>query len=146
MATETLVPDTPARPGERRAFLRLALLMAGTVAVNNLGDTFSGEKLGFLYKDQLHLTAGGTASLVVLLAIPDYLRPFIGAGSDFFPLLGYHRRSYYALAALLSALGFFGLSLLPHFAYLTTALLVMRDRRRRCHPDDHGGCRHGHCR
>ena len=56
------------------------------------------------------------ASLVILLAIPDYLRPVIGAGSDFFPLLGYHRRSYYALATLMSALGFFGLSLLPHYS------------------------------
>ena len=125
MASQTLAPDTPALPGERRAFLRLALLMAGTVAVNNLGDTFSGEKLDFLYKDRLHLTAGGMASLVILLAIPDYLRPVIGAGSDFFPLLGYHRRSYYALATLMSALGFFGLSLLPHYSYLATALLVM---------------------
>ena len=59
MASQTLAPDTPALPGERRAFLRLALLMAGTVAVNNLGDTFSGENLDFLYKDRLHLTAGG---------------------------------------------------------------------------------------
>ena len=125
MAIQPLAPDTPALPGERRAFLRLALLMAGTVAVNNLGDTFSGEKLDFLYKDQLHLTAGGMASLVILLAIPDYLRPLIGAGSDFFPLLGYHRRSYYALATLMSTVGFFGLSLLPHYSYLITALLVM---------------------
>ena len=125
MATQTLAPGTAALRGERGTFLRLALLMAGTVAVNSLADTFSGEKLNFLYKDQLHLTAGGMASLVILLAIPNYLRPLIGAGSDFFPLLGYHRRSYYALAALLSALGFFGLSLLPHYTYLTTALLVI---------------------
>ena len=125
MATQTLVSDTPAPSGERLAFLRIALLMAGTVAVSTLAETFSGEKLNFLYKDQLHLTAGGMASLVILLAIPDYLRPFIGAGSDFFPLLGYHRRSYYALAALLGALGFFCLSLLPHYTYLTTALLVI---------------------
>ncbi len=99
--------------------------MAGTVSVLTLVGTFSAEKLSFLYKDQLHLTAGGLASLVVLLAIPNYLRPFIGAGSDFFPLLGYHRRSYYALAALLGALGFFGLSVLPHYTYLTTAMLVI---------------------
>ncbi len=109
----------------RNAFLRVALLMAGTVAVGTLVGTFSGEKLSFLYKDQLHLSASGLASLVILLAIPNYLRPLIGAGSDFFPLLGYHRRSYYALAALLGSLGFFCLSVLPRYTYLTTALLVM---------------------
>ena len=106
-------------------FLRIALFMAGTVAVGTLAGTFSAEKLNFLYKDQLHLAAGGAATLAVFLSVPDYLRPFIGAGSDFFPLLGYHRRSYYALAALLGALGFFCLSLLPHYSYLTTALLVI---------------------
>ena len=123
MAIQTSAPA--ASPADRRAFLRLALLMAGTVSVISLTNTFSAEKLNFLYKDQLHLTAGGLASLVILLAIPDYLRPFIGAGSDFFPLLGYHRRSYYVLASLVSALGYSGLSLLPHYAYLTTALLVI---------------------
>ena len=65
------------------------------------------------------------ASLSILLAAPSYFRPFIGAGSDLFPLLGYHRRSYYALAVLLGALGFFGLSLLTHASYWTTALLVI---------------------
>ena len=125
MATQTLTPNTDVPPSEGTAFLRIALLMAGTVAVITLIGTFSGEKLNFLYKDQLHLTAGGMASLAILLLIPNYLRPFIGAGSDFFPLLGYHRRSYYALAALLGALGFFCLSALPHYTYLTTALLVI---------------------
>ena len=125
MATLTLDRDLAAPSNERRAVLRLALLMAGTVAVGTLVGMFSGEKLSFLYKDQLHLTAGGMASLAILLLIPNYLRPLIGAGSDFFPLLGYHRRSYYALAALLGALGFLGLSLLPRYAYLNTALLVM---------------------
>ncbi len=125
MAAQTLTSDTAEATSQPRAFLRIALLMAGTVTLASLSATFSGEKLNFLYKDQLHLSAGGLASLVVLLAIPNYLRPFIGAGSDFFPLLGYHRRSYYALAALLGALGYFGLSALPHYTYLATALLVM---------------------
>lgn len=79
----------------------------------------------FLYKEQLHLSAGGLASLAILAAIPNYLRPLIGAGSDLFPLLGYHRRSYYVLAVLTAAAGYFCLSLMPHYAYLTTLLLVM---------------------
>lgn len=119
------MPDVAVSSSERGAFLRLVLLMAGTVAVNTLVGMFSNEKLSFLYKDQLHLTAGGMATLGIWLAFPNYLRPLIGAGSDFFPLLGYHRRSYYALAALVGALGLFGLSLMPHYSYLTTALIVI---------------------
>lgn len=125
MATLTLDHDLASPSAERRAFLQVAILMAGTVAVGTLAGTFSMEKLSFLYKDQLQLTAGGMATLAIYLGIPNYLRPFIGAGSDFFPLLGYHRRSYYALAVLLGALGFFGLSLTPHYTYLNALLLVM---------------------
>ena len=99
--------------------------MAGTVTVFALIGTFSGEKLNFFYKEQLHLSASAFSTLAILLAAPTYFRPFIGASSDLFPLLGYHRRSYYALAALLQALGFFWLSLLPHPSYWTTALLVI---------------------
>ena len=125
MATLTLDRETAAPPGERAAFLRVTLLMAATMVVGTLIGTFSAEKLQFLYKEQLHLSPGGLASLAILVAIPSYLRPLIGAGSDLFPLLGYHRRSYYAVAALTAALGFFGLSLTPHYTYLTTLLLVM---------------------
>ena len=125
MATLTLDRETAAPPDERRAFVRLILLMAATMVVGTLVGTFSGEKLLFLYKEQLHLSAGGLATLAILVAIPSYLRPFIGAGSDLFPLLGYHRRSYYALAALTTALGYFCLSLVSHYTYLTTLLLVM---------------------
>ena len=125
MATLTLDRETAAPPGERAAFLRVTLLMAATMVVGTLVSTFSVEKLLFLYKEQLHLSAGGLASLAILVAIPTYLRPLIGAGSDLFPLLGYHRRSYYALGALTAAVGFFGLSLTSHYTYLTTLLLVM---------------------
>ncbi len=125
MATLTLDRDLAAPPDERRAVLRVALLMAATMIVGTLVGTFSAEKLLFLYKEQLHLSASGLATLAILLAIPAYLRPLVGAGSDLFPLLGYHRRSYYALAALLGASGFFALSLMQRYTYLITALLVI---------------------
>lgn len=123
MAT-TLAPVS-APPSQKADFWRVALLMAGTVSVLTLVGTFSGEKLSFFYKEQLHLSASAVASLGILLAAPTYFRPFIGAGSDLFPFFGYHRRSYYALAALLESLGFFVLSFLPHPSYWTTALLVI---------------------
>ncbi len=124
MATRTFTPEAAA-PSQSTAFWRVALLMAGTVSVITLVGTFSNEKLSFFYKDQLHLSASAVASLGILLASPTYFRPFIGAGSDLFPMFGYHRRSYYVLAALLEAFGFFALSVLPHSSYWTTALLVM---------------------
>ena len=134
MAVQAVASGTPAPeiPGagtiaasQKAAFWRVALLMAGTVAVLTLVGTFSSEKLSFFYKEQLHLSASAFSTLLILLAVPTYFRPFIGASSDLFPLLGYHRRSYYALAILLEVIGLFGLSLLPHPSYWTTALLVM---------------------
>ncbi len=124
MATQVVTHETAA-PSQSASFWRVALLMAGTVSVLTLVVTFSGEKLLFFYKEQLHLSASAVASLLILLALPTYFRPFIGAGSDLFPLLGYHRRSYYALAVLLDSLGFFALSFLTHPSYWTTALLVI---------------------
>lgn len=127
MATSIPTPFTPeaAAPVQQSAFWRVALLMAGTVAVLTLVGTFSSEKLSFFYKEQLHLSASAFSTLGILLAAPTYFRPFIGASSDLFPLLGYHRRSYYALAVLLQAIGFFGLSLFVHPSYWTMALLVI---------------------
>ena len=126
MAALTLELETTAAPSAPRwAFGRVALLIAATYGVFILIYMFSGEKLLFLYKEQLHLSAGGLASLAILAAIPNYLRPLIGAGSDLFPLLGYHRRSYYALASLTAAARYWGLSLPPHYTYLTTLLLVI---------------------
>ncbi len=121
----TTLSAVTAPPSQKADFWRVALLMAGTVAVLTLVRTFSGEKLLFFYKEQLHLSAGGLASLGILVAAPTYFRPFIGAGSDLFPLFGYHRRSYYALAALIEALGFFILSTIPHPSYWTTVILVI---------------------
>ena len=115
----------PSQLSDRAAYWRVAFLVAGTVTVWTLVTTFSLEKLSFLYKDQLHLSASAVATLGILIAIPNYLRPLIGASSDLFPLFGYHRRSYYALAALLSALGFGLLSLFSRPSYWTTVFLVM---------------------
>ena len=110
---------------DQDAFWRVAFLVAGTVAALTLAATFSAEKLAFLYKDELRLTASAVATLGILIAIPQYCRPLIGAGSDLFPLFGYHRRPYYALASLLGALGYFGLSLLTHPSYWTVVLMVI---------------------
>ncbi len=121
----TTLSDVSAPPSQTADFWRVALLMAGTVAVITLVGTFSSEKLSFFYKEQLHLSASAFSTLLILLNVPTYFRPLIGASSDLFPLLGYHRRSYYALAVLLEAVGLFSLSLFTQPSYWTTATLVM---------------------
>lgn len=121
----TTLSSVTALPSQKADFWRVALLMAGTVSVYALVLAFSGEKLSFFYKEQLHLSASAFSTLLILLNVSTYFRPFIGASSDLFPLLGYHRRSYYVLAALLEAAGFFTLSLFTHPSYWTTAILVM---------------------
>ncbi|BDI29164.1 hypothetical protein CCAX7_12150 [Capsulimonas corticalis] len=104
----------------------VALLIGLSVILSVLMGTFSGEKISFLYKDVLHLSASDVGTLGILTGIPGYLRPFMGAGSDLFPLLGFHRRSYYAVSWLLSSLGYFGLSLLHthHYASVVTLIIL----------------------
>lgn len=94
MATQIVAPETAASV-QSAAFWRVALLMAGTVSVLTLVNTFSLEKLSFLYKDQLRLSASAVASLGILLAIPTYFRPLIGAGSDLFPFFSYQLYDHY---------------------------------------------------
>ncbi len=93
--------------------------------LSTLVGVFSGEKLNFLEKDALRLSAGGMATLNLIVNIPAYIRPFLGAGSDLFPLFGFHRRTYYALSWLLTAIGFVALAHLPHYHYAAVVELLI---------------------
>ena len=104
---------------------RVALLIAASVVLNTMVSVFSGEKLIFLYKDVLGLSASGLATLGLVAGIPSYIRPLMGAGSDLFPLFGFHRRTYYALSWLIMALGFFCLAFLHPYRYGTVLGLVI---------------------
>jgi MFS family permease len=90
-----------------------------------LVGVFSTEKLSFLYKDTLHLTAGEVATLGILIGVPGYLRVIMGAGADLFPFLGYHRRSYYALSWLLMAAAMFSMATVAAYSLATVVLLVI---------------------
>ncbi len=104
---------------------RVALLIGASVILNTVVGVFSGEKLSFLYKDVLGLSASGMATLRLVAGIPAYLRPLMGAGSDLFPLFGFHRRSYYAFSWLLMALGFLCLAGMHHYHYGSVLGLVI---------------------
>jgi len=114
-------------------FWGVALLVGLTIAISalsaaftsDLSGTVTGEKLIFLFKEELHLSVSDVGTLNILLGIPLYLQPFLGAWSDIFPFFGYHRRSYYVLAAVMGSLGYLGLSLLDQYHYATVACLLL---------------------
>lgn len=89
---------------------RIALLIAFVVALASIGGMFSGLKSSFLLKNLLHLSPIAFSTVGIITGIPSYLRPFLGAGSDLFPLFGFHRRSYYVISCLLAAAGSFALA------------------------------------
>ena len=86
----------------------------------------TANKQLFLYKDTLHLSASGVGTLLILINLPAYLQPFMGGLSDLYPLGGWHRRPYFALAAVVQALGYWGLMALHqyHYAALVCLLIV----------------------
>lgn len=117
MASTTLPPEPvvvgePDDSAKRAAFWRVALLIGLSVVLNSLIIATTNLKGSYLYKNVLHLTASQLATIAIFTAIPAYLRPFMGAGSDIFPLFGFHRRSYYLLAWIIYAAGNASLGLL----------------------------------
>jgi len=128
-ALTSIAPAPPhtLSPVSRAALWRTAGLIAATAALGGVVSAVTVNKLLFLYKDTLHLSASGVGTLQILVNIPAYLQPFMGGFSDFYPLFGSHRRSYFVLAALTQALGFAGLMGLHqyHYAALVCLLLVM---------------------
>ena len=93
------------------------LLITFTVVAARISSAFTAEKMSYLYKEVLHLSAGDMATLGIVMGIPGYLRPFMGAGSDLFPLFGFHRRSYYVLSWLMMAASYLILAHLGQYHY-----------------------------
>ena len=116
--SQTLSPPTESdRPEGRSEFWSTVLLIAFTVAAMRIAGAFTGEKTQYLCKEVLHLSASDMATFALLVGIPGYLRPFMGAGSDLFPIFGFHRRSYYVLSWILMAGSYFALGRLEHYHY-----------------------------
>ena len=124
MSTVTL-PGQIAAPVSHKADLPRIIILAVLVATFGVFIVaFTSEKLLFLYKEQLHLSPGGVGTLGIIAGIPSYLQPFMGAFSDLNPLFGYHRRSYFVLGGVISALGYLFLALQPHYVYGSVVALV----------------------
>ncbi len=125
MSTATLPGEIAAPVNHKADLYRIVALAVGVATLGAFLLAFTAEKLVFLYKEQLHLTPGGVGTLGIIVGIPSYLQPLMGAFSDLNPLAGYHRRSYFVLGGVLGAVGFLLLARLPHYSYAAVAALVL---------------------
>ena len=128
MATQALTADpalSAGGPGDLSAFRRIAAFLTLSVILGAFGGAVTGEKTTFLYKEVMHLTPGDIGTLGILINIPAYLQPFLGAGSDLFPLFGSHRRSYYLVSILVRAGAYWGLACLSQYHYATVVCLML---------------------
>ncbi len=124
MSTVTLPGETAAPAAHKADLYRVIVLAVLAATLGVFIVAFTSEKLLFLYKEQLHLSPGGVGTLGIIAGIPSYLQPFMGAFSDLNPLFGYHRRSYFVLGGIISALGYLLLALQAHYAYGAVVALV----------------------
>jgi hypothetical protein len=112
-------------PFDRQAVMRLGCLVAVSVLLNTLIGALVGEKTVFLYKETLHLSASDITVLNLLLGIPRYLQPFLGAWTEIVPWLGFHRRPYYFCGVLAAALSYLALAFLQQYHFGTILLLKL---------------------
>ena len=109
----------------RETLWRTVFLIAATAALGGILTAITYNKQLFLYKDQLGLDASAVGTLNLFINIPAYLQPFMGGLSDVFPLLGWHRRTYFLLASVVMALGYAGLMTLHQFHYAALVCLLI---------------------
>lgn len=106
---------------ERPDARRLALLFAvvyfaqGMWYLPNLSITF-------LLKDTFRLSAAQTAAFFSITVIPWLIKPVYGLISDFVPLFGRRRKSYFLLTSGLAATMGFTLSMMPSYTYWGVAI------------------------
>ena len=109
----------------RDVLWRTVFLLAASAALGGVLGAVTLNKQLFLYKEVLGLKASGVGTLLLIINIPAYLQPFMGGVSDLFPLFGWHRRTYFALAAVVQSLGYFGLMALHEYHYAAIACLLI---------------------
>ena len=80
------------------------------------------QALILLLKDR-GLSAGQVADFFLLATVPWLIKPAYGLLSDFVPLFGLRRKSYFVLAAALASASGFALAVLDGYRYWPTAIL-----------------------
>jgi MFS family permease len=101
---------------------RLALLFAGVYFAQGMWY-LPNQTITIVLKDR-GLSAGQVAAFFTITTVPWLLKPAYGLLSDFFPLFGRRRKSYFLLTTALAGLAGIVLGLLPEHPYATLAALV----------------------
>lgn len=76
-------------------------------------------------KDSLHYNAAQSAAFTFLITVPWMIKPLYGLLSDFFPIFGLRRKSYFILASALAVAGFAAVALRPPTAVTLPLLLFV---------------------
>ncbi len=114
--------------GKGSAFRRLAPFFAAIYFVQGIaepGAGIAGQPIFYLLKERLGLGPADTATFLSVIAVAWTIKPLYGLTSDFFPLFGYHRKSYLLCTTALSAGAWLFLGLMPVHLYTPTLLLLM---------------------
>jgi len=92
-------------------FVRVLLFIIPTIVIIELAGAVSGLKIAFMEKEQLGIGPTQLGFINLVLGLPSYMQPFIGAWTDMFAFFGYHRRSYFVAAKVVAVAGLIMLSL-----------------------------------
>lgn len=106
---------------------RLVVFFATVYAVQGLAEPKAGlatQPLFFLLKDEMRLSAAGTATFLALIGFAWNVKPLYGLTSDLIPFLGYRRRSYLLVTTAMAALGWLALGLLPAYPWGPTLAIL----------------------
>ena len=101
---------------------RLALLF-GVVYFAQGMWYLPNQTITIIFKEELHLSAGQVATFFSVAVVPWLLKPFYGLLSDFVPIFGYRRRSYFLGGSALAALAALAVVALGQPEYWPLAVL-----------------------
>jgi MFS family permease len=101
---------------------RLALLFA--IVYFAQGMVYLPDQVVSIMFKERGLTAGQLAAFAWITTIPWFIKPVYGLLSDFVPLFGTRRRSYFLIMSALAALAALAVSLMPGASYAQLATLI----------------------
>lgn len=101
---------------------RLALLFA--IVYFAQGMIYLPEQVVAIVFKERGLTAGQLAAFTWITTIPWFIKPVYGLLSDFVPLFGTRRRSYFLIMSSLAALAAVSVSLMPGASYALLATMI----------------------
>ncbi len=101
---------------------RLALLFA--IVYFAQGMIYLPDQVVAIVFKERGLTAGQLATFTWIITIPWFIKPVYGLLSDFVPIFGTRRRSYFLIMSGVAALAAVAVSLMPGASYAQLATLI----------------------